>query len=406
MTQMPVSAADRSAAVRATRVVLRHHAAGEVIAYDMQGRRLVHDLTDYSMWLVQGGLSRLTIHQALTGIASFYDYILVQGMGYPDLSDQTILSYRNACIDSAVGLVGAWKRVGPEFRQSAVTINQKLRAVYNWLWWMQDHGRVPDSTIGGDGCQIYSYRVRGRGRGGKSGMLAHCPALFPVRELRPTDLAGRTPSDKQLDALSQYFVNRTDNTYLRERDHLLFRISLDTGFRRDSLVSLRCDQFKREAIENSSSDTFPITPDRQKFSYGNEYSVPLDVAVMILEFIEGPRQAMCEAMGFGRKVTRDAVFVSSRDGMPIQPRSVTKLFSAAMRAVGLPKGCAVHALRRRFADNEICDEIRTRLQFGLDTSSISIAEAVASKLGHRSVESLRRYISVNVRRLYRSAGGG
>lgn len=406
LSKLPSSTAAIGNRTRPTRLALRPHASGEVIAYDLQNQCLVHELVDYSMWLIRNGFSTLTVHQTIASIATFYDYILIDSkvVDYGKVNDQKILSYRNAALDAATGMPNSWKRVGPEFRTKAVTINLKLRAVYSWLWWMRDNDCVPSSVIGEEGCQVYSYRMRGRGRASRSGMSVHCPALFPVRELRPTDLAGRTPSDKQLEALSHFFANETKSDYLKERDHLIFRVSLETGFRRDSLVSLRCSQFKRAAIESTSSGTFPITPDRQKFSYANEYSVPLDVAISILEFIEGPRKTMCLEKGFGPKVTEDAVFVSQRDGTPLLGRSVTKLFSTAMRGAGMPKGCAIHALRRRFADDEICEEIRTRVQFGLDTSSVSIAEAVASKLGHRSIESLRRYISVNVRRLYRLAG--
>lgn len=49
----------------------------------------------------------------------------------------------------------------------------------------------------------------------------------------------------------------------------------------------------------------------------------------------------------------------------------------AMRAAGAPRFAAVHALRRKFTNDEIEDETKHRLKAGSDTTAASIASSVS-----------------------------
>ena len=91
--------------------------------------------------------------------------------------------------------------------------------------------------------------------------------------------------------------------------------------------------------------------------------------------------------------THDRIFISARDGKPLNDNSLSQIFGDASRAIGLGPGHAIHMLRFKNVDDRIAGEIESRVALGLDTSTQSIAASVSMEVGHSNPESLWSYVS-------------
>lgn len=202
-------------------------------------------------------------------------------------------------------------------------------------------------------------------------------------------------SREKFELLVERFMDSSQSLYLRRRNALMADIGAELGFRRDSICSLETGQFRIRALMNVGEvlpATISISPPRQKRNYANSFEMPLWLAVQIQSFIEGPRQDLLVKLGLMGSDS-ECIFLSERTGKPLQPRSMTKIFSSASRAIGLPPGTSVHALRRMFARECVEDEIAMRIERGMTTDTESVCRAAALRMGHADWQSLTHYVS-------------
>ncbi|MBB1077149.1 site-specific integrase [Rhodoferax sp. 4810] len=376
------------------------------MAYDLQNKSIVNEIVDYSIYQIgKLGLSPLTVHQVATCLARFVDFLLTENITYLQVHDGILAKFRDKELRVIVGTELLSHVSNDAIMRAKSTVNQKMQAVLAWLCWLADTGRLPSYMIGPHHKLItLESKIVTRGSSSRQYTLSKLssPVLFTRISRSTGQRVGRTPQDEQLTEIKNFLASETDSTYIKRRNLLLFDIAITTGFRRASISSLRCAQFNREEILFATEEYISLRPDKQKFSYGNEFQISTELALRILEYIEGPLTYFCLDKRVGVGVANSRLFLSEKNGMPLDDRSITAIFSKAMRQAGMPKGCSIHALRRRFADEEIVKVILFRLQHGLDTSAISIAQEVAQKLGHRSLESITAYVSSNQSRLLAS----
>lgn len=381
----------------ARRVQLYRRSDGVVIAYNLQSGSFLHDVVDYSIHLLETlHLDRETVYQRTVRIATFVEELAAGNIEYWQINNSILEIFRQKLKNYALRDVG--KDVPDAIRRAEQTANATLQPTLSWLFWLSDRGLLLPNQIGPLESPITCTRT-----GPQSGRWKiSSPLLFPWKRSGGVRL-GKTPNDEQLDLAEEFLVETVRSEYCKQRNSLIFHAALESGLRADSLASLRCSQFDCEAIERSLSDTYPLVPDRQKFGYTTEYLIPLSLATKISDFISGARDDFVRDYGLTKTKTKDGLFLSEKTGEPIKARTLTTIISKAMRHAGLLPGSGAHALRRRFADDKITQEIFYRIENDLDTSSQSIAFALMQELGHTTTESLFKYISSHSARLHREA---
>lgn len=355
------------------------------VVIDLSAGEVDFDLTAYSIYLCdQKWRDPKTVKGALYQICLFREYIDAKKWRVADLTDARLLSYRGERYKRCLKTSGGSKR------KAITTVNAGLLAIYPWLRWMQATQKVREGLIGAFPSNIISEQLDVARDSWTT------PTLFPGTGGKSRHkLPGFVPEDGSHLAMHELFESSATSEYSFQRNSLFQRIAEKRGLRRGSICSLTIDQFRRENLEACRAMYVDVTPRAQKFGREDNYRLPLALAWDVCNFIETVRADYFEAKGWigKRDKSRGAIFVSATSGNPIQPRSMTKVFSRAMRALGAPRGSAVHAWRHKFVQDEIRRVTLHRLELGLDTSVDSVAAEVSLAVGHRDKQSLVPYVA-------------
>jgi integrase len=177
--------------------------------------------------------------------------------------------------------------------------------------------------------------------------------------------------------------------FVAHRNVLIVDIASATGLRRASINSLRVDQFGQTA----RGEFVYVVPKQQKFSYEDSFAFPTWLYLRVQQYIKDYLLPMSKSRGWLDRKMGGRLFLSSRDGRPLEDRTLTQIVAQYMRrALDAPPGTAVHAFRHRFINVAIMDELRYRLAAGLDTSTDAITASVGMRVGHKNLESIRPYV--------------
>lgn len=366
---------------------------GIPLFYDRVERRMVHEITDYALHLHDlRGLKLLTVEQETTNLLCFWKFLRADNRHIQSINDRFLARFR----DEELQLVLSQPSSKGCERTAKTTVNQKLRSVYGWLWWLVDAGVSDANLIGPNGCRVLS------GGGAMSGARTAKPA-FLMRATHPLLFTGTGASSKHrtafeatpviFDAVTQAIMDSARSEYVRVRDCLFLDVARHVGFRRGSIASLAVDQFDREKLIAHQKNTIRISPSSQKFGYSNAFEFPVWLALQLADFIDGARKQLLEKHGISEDRAPGEIFLSDRSCKPITLRAITQSIRPAMRACGAPKGAVIHVFRGLFANEAVDREIEYRVKRGLDTSTIAICAAVGLKLGHRNYMSLFAYVT-------------
>lgn len=369
-----------------------------LVAYRDGGKESVPCLIEYCTYLSElGGLKNSTIKNDIQLLKSALDYLLERGVEVEDITDQLIKEFR----DSEVGRVMAAHNSFRDLSTAKRTVNEKLRRLYAFLIWYQSSHANIGALIGRDSCQVtYLVDREKLPRHSSQSVVGHLreeygghriPVLF--KRIGENSLNRHTRAATDDDVLNMRAYFKTEHTsYVALRNILILNVANKCGLRRGSINSLRCAQFSLEKLSRYRNK-FPVCPDEQKFGRQNTFEIPMSIALQIVEFITGPRRQLLDEMGWPDVETRDRIFISARDGRPITDQHISASFGDAARSIGKKKGQAIHMLRFKYAEDQIVDEIESRIALGLDTSSHSITAAAAIKLGHSDPASVATYVS-------------
>lgn len=86
------------------------------------------------------------------------------------------------------------------------------------------------------------------------------------------------------------------------------------------------------------------------------------------------------------------IFLAERTAKPLSNGTLSAIFGRLMREAGADKGSALHIFRKEFGSDLAKKESKRRVKAGLDTSTQSVATAVAFKLGQTNPESTKPYV--------------
>lgn len=378
---------------RFKQTVVRDASGFTVFVYDLQMRRLVLPLTDYALELVdKHHLGELTVTKEIGLLKQFFAYLSTNGKKLSDIDDGLLTRYREWDLVQVAGQKNSKK----DESANQATVNDKLRRIYQWVLWLQNTKQLPQQTIGGVGSKVTAPELVAaeafrQGRSFQSNRFY--PLLFRLPNGASKHKTPHLLSETDLDGLNQLIMSSGEYPYTAHRNQLFVDIGATLGFRLGSINSLTTSQFSREELEQLSSSTISIRPSTQKFAYADVFEFPVWLALRVCDFIDTYRKQLIERKSISARVHKNRIFLSSRDGRPILNRSMSQEISTHMRAIGVPKGNAIHALRSKFAVDMVEQEFEARRADGGDTSTKSISQAVATKLGQKSWKSLFPYVA-------------
>lgn len=374
------------------------------LIYDIEMHRVIDEISDYAHYLLNDRqYSKLTIEQGLNHLVEFLCYLSCEGISLHRISDGILRKFRDenynkVCNSSA-------HRGGQN--NAKITVNIKMRRIYDWLAWLQSTKRLPVGTVGLNGlitAIINDPAARGRLK------RIYCdtrryPLLFRVTGINAKHNAPAVAvTDEHVNLLYSFFLSRHDS-FIALRNILFVDIADNSGLRRGSICSFSIDQFNLNDI-NIANGEFLIKPSRQKFGYSKTFGINLSLAYRIRQFIDDYWHPWVMERNLSVDVHKNHLFLAAKTGKPILERSMTQIISGAFRELGFDKGVGPHTLRGKFASQLSDDELAERLELGLDTSNMSIAAAVSMKLGHNDPSQFYRYASSSQARQARIARDG
>lgn len=372
---------------------VRTSVEGIPLFYDRVERRILHEITDYALHLRDfRRLEQLTVDQETTNLLCFWKFLRAKNWHVCSINNRVLARFR----DEELKLVLLQSSSKGCERTAKATVNQKLRSVYGWLWWLVDAGVSDANLIGPADCRVLSGGPpRSSFRAADAAAVRHAmhPLLFTGTGASSKHRTGSEATQDTFDAVTQAIMDGARSEHVRVRDCLFLDIARHVGFRRSSIASLTVDQFDRKTLIAHHKDTIRILPSSQKFGYSNAFDFPVWLALQLADFIDGARKQLLKNRGISDDRAPAEIFLSDRDCKPISLRAMTQSIRPAMRACGAPKGAVIHVFRGLFANDAIDREIEYRVERGLDTSTLAICAAVGLKLGHRNYQSLFAYVT-------------
>lgn len=277
--------------------------------------------------------------------------------------------------------------------QAKRTANVKIRLVYMFLYWGQEHRRLPSGTIGWLGARVKSSLPEAHTRGHPVDLKAK--RMYPLLFHRAGDgsmlnQGQHWATEEEIRKVERWFW-ATNSYEVAVRNILLLRVAQYTAFRNESNNSLLVTQFTDELTQDRTADVYAITPQKQKNEAGFQLSMDWTLVDRIREYIRDDRPELLRLAKADEGVTKGRVFVSARDGRPLTDRSFGVIMSDAFRAIGAPKGAGGHSLRRYRAVVQ-CKIIIARMRAdGLPPDRQTVVRELMDLLGHSTEDAGRAY---------------
>ncbi|WP_197091082.1 hypothetical protein, partial [Herbaspirillum chlorophenolicum] len=358
-------------------------------------------IMDYSLKLIDDGLDEKSVRNEIFLLKGFCDFLDRRRLVYQDITDSLLKSFRS----EELSLVKTAKNSSRAERTAMRTVNAKLRRTYKFLYWLQHSHRSVLNLIGPRNCPVKSNYLppneggknRRNGRYESGRKTGEFPVLFDHagEGNRPTQYEA---TDEDVELIAEMFLSEL-SPHAAQRNILMMDLGCEVSWRRGAINSMTCDQFSRLDFSEANHDSYIVIPPSQKFGYQREFEVPFRLAFRIAEFIANERKDFLASRGWSEARTLGRIFISERSGLPLKDQSISAIFGAAFNALGRPRGANTHSFRRKFANEEIDDEILNRLEMGLDTNEVSIATTVAFKMGQSNPESLEPYVNKSLDRM-------
>jgi len=377
--------------------VTSHLPSGEAIVYDLEGGRIVEEISAYSLWLLDNQRkSPLTVRQTVEHLVRFWSYLPSGLRGVSDVSDQLVAAFA----EREFGSVRNNSRSRGSDRAARATVNKKLSAVFNWLFWLQNSGRCPQDTIGPNECKVSAHSKKPLPNGQR--WLPGCGiSSLHLFSNAGTSGAPTSVGREVFDSVRSYIDASTATAYIAERDKLFLDIATNAGFRRGSICSLVIEDLSAAIARSTTAETLEVRPQVQKFQYRKVFEVETLLILRALDFVEGPRAQLIQQLRIDERTTGGRIFLSASTGRPMSDRAMTHRISVAMRAVGCNKGMAIHVFRGLYSNEALEADISRRVKLGLDTSTESLSYGLAAALGQDNPMSPYSYVASQQSRLAR-----
>jgi hypothetical protein len=378
-----------------------HGIAEIAVAYNLKQSRIERSITDYAIYLsFEEVLDSKTVKNEIYLLKGFLEFLLARGTALQNVTDATLTDFKET------EFLQVQKSVNSSGSEKAAqrTVNSKLKRAYHFLCWLQNKEQAIQNVIGSANYPVTSAISLSAKIGRSIKIDLSERELYPLlfrksgKNSRRSTQYHATAADLQ--SLSEFFLSER-NEYIGHRNILIMDLADQLSWRRASINSLTCDQFTCLDFESMDEDAFLVVPPSQKFGYLRSFEVPFRLAFRVHEFIVTARKDLLRKGGWSEAKTNGRVFISARDGKPLQDRTLSMIFGRAFKSLAKPRGANIHSLRRKAADDRVDAEIQTRLELGLDTSELSVATTVAFSMGQSNPESLTPYVTRSMGRMVR-----
>ena len=372
-----------------------------VLFYDLVSEVVMDDPTDF-LWSLSHDeqLDSKTVSDAAFSVRRFLEH-LDRGPGRKRIdkcTDGDIERFRDAELKSVMSSCKSKQKE----RTAKNTVNVRVRLVYRFLTWLQAYGRTPARSIGRKGCRVLSSlpdeiraddAAQPAWKRASSALLqqARYPLAYRRIGTRSKHATKFIPSEKIRFAAISAIHDSASSDYLAHRNALIIDIANTVGWRRGSINSITRGQITEALEKIATADYASICPSVQKFGYVETFDVPSWIVERMNHFSRSYLEPLADAKQW--KLSPKTAFFLGVNGRPLKDRSITKIVSKAMREAGAPRFTAIHALRRKFTNDEIEDETKHRVKLGLDTTAASIASSVSISLGQHNPDSVYAYVS-------------
>lgn len=327
------------------------------------------------------------IQAATYAMTGFCDFLHRKGQRLTKINQKVLLMFRDDAFEKTRHAPSGSGRDRP----AAMTTNVKLRHVYDFLAWCQENRRIPRRTIGPRDCRITSTLPCSKEQI-TSGKLNY-PLLFRRIGENAREDEGQYWATEEDIRLVEEFFREKHGQFTAERNVLLLRLGEHEGWRVGSSASLTREQFSDEAFaQQKNADAFEVCPPDQKLGYQFSFSMPWPLAHFIKNYIATSRAEHMRALAITEDTADHRIFLSASSGKPIRSRSVSQIFSAALRALGRPKRAAYHAFRRHKAQHIAEEVIERRTREGQSIARDDVVDEIARAMGHASREAQRAYV--------------
>lgn len=358
------------------------------IPFDSENLLIVDDLMDYAIHLQQHESWSFTyVKNEMYHLILYLNYINSEKISIAGATNGTLKNFRNADLNRLKA-----KSTVVEKKLKRV-VNSRLTIIYCFYHWYQNHHKLYN-LIGAYECAITSdFTLKSK----KNKSVNDYCRMYPLNYRRigrsSKHATEYSATEGDISNLEDYF-RKERSEYISERNSLMMAIANSVGFRRGSLNSLRCSQFSDEELKKTLDDYIIVNPDKQKFDANLNYRIPILLAYRISDFITTIRKNMLKLNGFDEAITLDRVFLSARNGHPLNDASVSDIFGKAFKAIGNTQArTSTHAFRRKFAEDRIQANFEQRAELKLDTSDASVSASVSMELGQSNPDSIKPYVA-------------
>lgn len=359
------------------------------LIFDLEKCEFVRRETEYAYNLINLRFDPKTIAKRLDDVVEFLSYLKWQNWMIESVTDEDLKKFAEWLLVK----VKADKSHRGSDQSAKTTVNAKLNSIFDWANWLSSTEiSYPFQFVIPNHSSRRMHRQLGVER------RVNSIAMFRHTGSSKRHKTGFIMEEDQKHDLYQRVFDAASNPYASHRNVLIAKIACEVGLRLESINCLQVAQFK--GFDLQAVDEILVKPVIQKFNYEFSYVFSSDLASEILDFDRDYRKPLIAQKNNALDLSEGRIFLSSRDALPIKERSITHVFSGAMRALGAKKGNAVHACRNLFIIENIKAETKTRISRGMDTSDKAIAAAVAEKVGQTDPASIFAYV-VNYRILER-----
>ncbi|MDR8397039.1 MULTISPECIES: hypothetical protein [Paraburkholderia] len=360
---------------------------------DQEGR-LLEPFTSYLHSIVQTSAERFDPKRAWSetqaatyAVTAFCDFLQKRRRRLTNVDQKLLLMFRNDAFNKTLVHPSGHGREHPAAR----TTNIKLRHVYDMLAWCQENRRIPKRTIGPRNCRVTSALPCDVDQQNSS-KLNYPLCYRGIGENARIDESQYWATDEDIRQVEEIFREK-HGLFAAERNVLFLRLGEYEGWRVGSSNSLRTEQFSDKAFDaQKNSDAFEVCPPDQKIGYQFSFSMPWPLAHFIKNYISTSRTKHMQALGISEEQAQYRIFLSANEGKPLRPRSVSGIFSAALRELGRPKRAAYHSFRRYKAQKIAEEIIERRTREGRSLALDDVVDEIARVLGHATREAQRAYV--------------
>ncbi|TWX53056.1 site-specific integrase [Colwellia hornerae] len=363
--------------------------------YQDADSKVIWPAIDFINHIIKAKSSPSTIATYRQAIRSLFDFLAKKGKTWDNMTDNLLVDYRSWQLERSVK--------DPRWRGNINVTKNSINhdyifPLYEFYFWALRQELHP-MLLGvqpNDGAQFQitsalPLRDKTASKKDGPGQKKLYPKVFTDCGVSDV-LSDKVVEDWELDQLNDYIRTNYDG-YERASMLLMVRISDGNGSRPIALSGYVRLQFTQTIIErelfNTDKDSIKVTPLAQKGGNTMPINFSLKLITRIISFIQSDLQSFLDETGFEQH--NGHLFLNPKNGTPITPQHISKIFSAITNKLGWPQGKSIYGLRHRFANRRMALQADINAELGFSSEENAVAMQVADDMTHRNKQTLIKH---------------